>query len=345
MFGNYGGGARSRNRFEQHYQCYSTAFSGRTLDDGDKVLLPASALDTLARMQVDYPMLFRLEHEEIGKRLHCGVLEFTAEEGHCYLPFWMMENLLLEEGSILKVTNVTLPKATFVKFRAQSVDFLEIQNPKVALEVTLRKFTCLTVGEIIRLDISRKVYLLEVVELQPGEAASIIETDCITDFAEPVGYVEPKRVFAPEAAAGAGGVGGAVRVPQKAKIEGGGEATFKPFAGQAKRIDGKGESGKADAKDVKESQLSPSSSSAAPLSAPTSSVFGGVGRTLKDSSGTLRDSRGTSGFAAGGGGADGGAQSSGGSSSPRQHQSRIGDQFSKRRTQASAFTGPGHKLN
>lgn len=88
-------------RFEQHYQCYSTAFSGKEgIDDGDKVLLPASALDSLARMNVDYPMLFRLENEEIQKTLHCGVLEFTAEEGHCYLPFWMMENLLVRFSSL-----------------------------------------------------------------------------------------------------------------------------------------------------------------------------------------------------------------------------------------------------
>lgn len=33
-----------------------------------------------------------------GKKTHCGVLEFSAAEGTCYLPFWMMQNLLLEEG-------------------------------------------------------------------------------------------------------------------------------------------------------------------------------------------------------------------------------------------------------
>jgi ubiquitin fusion degradation protein 1 len=96
FFGHHHPGfRRGPDRFENHYQCYSTAFSGRAIDDGDKVLLPASALDTLARMQVDYPMLFRIENEELNRRLHCGVLEFTAEEGHCYLPSWMMENLLV----------------------------------------------------------------------------------------------------------------------------------------------------------------------------------------------------------------------------------------------------------
>jgi len=288
-------------------------------------------------------MLFRLENEEIGKRLHCGVLEFTADEGHCYLPFWMMENLLIDEGSLIKVTNVTLPKATFVKFRAQSVDFLEIQNPKVALEVTLRKFTCLTVGEMIQLEISRKVYQLEVVELKPGEAASIIETDCELDFAEPVGYVEPKRVTAAEAAGG-GEIktgGSAVRVPQKGKAESDADkAAFKPFTGQAKRIDGKGESkeskdspassSSSSSSTTSSSSSSSSSSSAAP-SAPTAGVFVGVGRTLAASSSS--SSSFPSGSAAGTSDA-----------APKANASRIGDQFSKKKLAVSAFTGPAKKL-
>jgi ubiquitin fusion degradation protein 1 len=36
----------------------------------------------------------------------------------------------LNEGALITVTNVTLPKAKFVKFRAQSCDFLEISNPR-----------------------------------------------------------------------------------------------------------------------------------------------------------------------------------------------------------------------
>ena len=44
--------------------------------------------------------------------------------------FQMMQNLLLQEGAIVHVTNVTLKKATFVKFRPRSKDFLEISNPK-----------------------------------------------------------------------------------------------------------------------------------------------------------------------------------------------------------------------
>lgn len=35
--------------FEECYRCYSMAVSGRDLEDGDKILLPQSALEMLAR--------------------------------------------------------------------------------------------------------------------------------------------------------------------------------------------------------------------------------------------------------------------------------------------------------
>lgn len=231
------------------------------------------------------------------------------------------------------MTNVTLPKATFVKFRAQSVDFLDIQNPKVALEVTLRKFTCLTVGEIIRLDIAHKIYQLEVVELRPGDAASIIETDCITDFAEPVGYVEPQRVQ--NAGAGNGSDlssgGSAVRVPQKAKAAAENEQNqFHAFAGQAKRIDGK-EGSNSKLSESKDEKMAPAIPASAPV-ALSAGVFVGVGRSLAAAAAASGQSSSLS------------PQSTGGAQGVTARQSRIGDQFSKKKTSVSAFTGPAHKL-
>jgi ubiquitin fusion degradation protein 1 len=174
-------------------------------------LLPPSAFDILARLQVDYPMLFRLAVGNTSRSMsssddgtgrsdsdvrttHCGVLEFTAEEGCCYIPFWMMQNLLIEEGSLITVTNVSLPKATFVKLQPQSVDFLEISNPRAVLEHALRNFSCVTKDDIIQIQYNNKNYHLALKEVEPSPAACIIETDCNVDFDAPVGYVEPERV-------------------------------------------------------------------------------------------------------------------------------------------------------
>lgn len=42
----------------------------------------------------------------------------------------MMNQLYIREGDIVVVQNVSLELATFSKFQPQSVDFLDITNPK-----------------------------------------------------------------------------------------------------------------------------------------------------------------------------------------------------------------------
>jgi len=193
-----GGGFARSGRFEEQYHCYSVAYADKAhLEKGDKILLPPSAFDTLARLQVDYPMLFRLTSDTDKRTTHCGVLEFTAEEGTCYIPFWMMQNLLLEEGSVITVNNVSLPKASFVKLQPQSVDFLEISNPRAVLEYALRNFSCVTKGDVIQIPYNDKNYHFALKEVQPQDAVCIIETDCNVDFDAPVGYKEPDYAPAP----------------------------------------------------------------------------------------------------------------------------------------------------
>ena len=39
-------------------------------------------------MEVEYPMTFEISGPS-GKTSHCGVYEFTADEGCCYMPYWV----------------------------------------------------------------------------------------------------------------------------------------------------------------------------------------------------------------------------------------------------------------
>ena len=98
------------------------------------------------------------------------------------------------QGGLLTVKNVSLPKATFVKFQPQHVDFLQISNPRAVLERQLRHFSCVTVGDQICIPYNDRRYYLEVREVKPQEAACIIECDCNVDFDAPVGYVDPSVV-------------------------------------------------------------------------------------------------------------------------------------------------------
>ena len=109
----------------------------------------------------------------------------------------MMQNLFLSEGALLNVTSATLPKATYVKIRPQSIAFLDISNPKAVLEASLRKFSCMTVGDTICLQYNRKKYFLDVRAVKPTDAACIIETDCEVDFEAPADYVPPSALPPP----------------------------------------------------------------------------------------------------------------------------------------------------
>ena len=75
---------------------HATFGSGSTeyaaIDDLIDLLIDADAFD-VARLNIVYPMLFRLTNEPVGRTTHCGVLEFVAEEGRLYLPNWVKKRM------------------------------------------------------------------------------------------------------------------------------------------------------------------------------------------------------------------------------------------------------------
>ncbi|XP_053207510.1 ubiquitin fusion degradation protein 1 homolog [Panonychus citri] len=184
--------------FSTVYKCFSVSMlpgsERQDVERGGKIIMPPSALDHLTRLNIVYPMLFKLTNVATNRVTHSGVLEFVADEGKVYLPYWMMRNLLLDEGSLIRVESTSLPVATFSKFQPQSVDFLDITNPKAVLENALRNFACLTSGDVIAIVYNDKVFELCVLETKPGPAVTIIECDMNVEFAPPVGYRDPSEM-------------------------------------------------------------------------------------------------------------------------------------------------------
>ncbi|ETO15515.1 ubiquitin fusion degradation UFD1 family protein, partial [Reticulomyxa filosa] len=120
---------------------------------GDKIVVPGSVLEQVSRLQVSFPIMFRITHDSdvLPKKSHCSVLEFTAEEGNVYLPLWMMDNLGLDPSgsSMVELETVSLSKGQFVEFQAHETKFAMLNNPRVVLENTLRSYSALTVGDTI----------------------------------------------------------------------------------------------------------------------------------------------------------------------------------------------------
>lgn len=192
-------GGRPR-RFDEYYRCYPIAMmpgpEREAANHGGKMFLPASALDKLTQLHITYPMLFELVNGSKGTSTHAGVLEFTAEEGRCYLPYWLMQTLRLEPGDLLQTKSTDLPPGQFIKLQPQNVDFLDISDPRAVLETAFRNFSCLTLGDVFTFSYNDNVYEIAVLEVKPaGEknAISVQETDLEVDFAAPVGYQEPTK--------------------------------------------------------------------------------------------------------------------------------------------------------
>jgi len=234
--GFFGQGPGARGNFKAEYDVYPVSFMGKEeLEKGNKIILPQSALDRLARLNISWPMLFEMTNLSHDRSTHGGVQEFSAEEGVCYFPYWMMQNLLLEVGARVEITNTSLPKGSFVKLRPMHSDFLEIHNPRAVLENSLRNFATLTVGDHIVIDYNERKYEIEIVECKPAKAISIIEADVNVDFAPPKDYQEPPP---PSAAADIAGASFATKV-EDAEAAAPEEPASKLFGGSGQRVDGK----------------------------------------------------------------------------------------------------------
>jgi ubiquitin fusion degradation protein 1 len=135
-------------------------------------------------------MMFMVSNPQVGKKTYCGVLEFSAEEGMCYLPIWMMNNLFLEEGTDVMLRNVQLPKGKFVVLQPHETAFINLANPKAILENQLTNYSCLMKGDTINIHHSGKDYLIDIVDCKPNDQICVVEADIEVDFREPHDFKE-----------------------------------------------------------------------------------------------------------------------------------------------------------
>nr|GEV52314.1 ubiquitin fusion degradation protein 1 homolog [Tanacetum cinerariifolium] len=177
--------------FDQYYS--ALPLSKKHLEAGNKIIMLASAFEQLTSrsMKVVYPMLFRIT--SYATRSHCGVVEFTADEGSVLLPTRMMKNMKIQEGDLVNIRNITLPKGTYIKIQPHATKFFNLSNPKSLLEVAFRDCACLTTGDTIEINQANHKYLIDVLETKPSLAILMFDTDCEVDFAQPLDYKEPDQ--------------------------------------------------------------------------------------------------------------------------------------------------------
>ncbi|KAF5770948.1 putative ubiquitin fusion degradation protein Ufd1 [Helianthus annuus] len=246
--------------FDQYYISYPLSHISKTIHEtGNKIIMPASALNQLASLSISYPMLFRIENTAVGLHSHCGVIEFTADEGFVFMPTWMMNNLHLQEGELVNIKNTSLPKGEYIKIQPHATKFTTLSDHKSLLEKAFRDYVCLTTGDTIVINHGGDKYMIDIVETKPSPAILLFETDCVVDFAQPLDYKEPEKKTTKDDEdpttkkdcklfPGVGRrLGGRVMKKIKMtesnmvvdeKLEKKHETLFKPFSGVARRVDG-----------------------------------------------------------------------------------------------------------
>lgn len=232
--------------FEHIFRCALPRDEG-----GNRIVMPLSSLHLVETRPVKFPLFFKIEGFNSDKVSYCGVLDFTAEEGFVHLPSCMMRNLGLEVCDDVVLRDASFSRGSYMKLRPHETAFVEVSDPKAVLEQALRGYACLSRGDTFMVRFNGRDYYLDVMEVRPGEAVSLIETDCLLEFAPALDYVEPPRREAARSDGGGGGDrygGGHVKEGKKevrpfaaaeeAKKDGGKEE-FEAFSGKGRVLGGR----------------------------------------------------------------------------------------------------------
>lgn len=165
-----------------------------TTGDGDKIVLPVSALEQLNPQNAHElgVFTFELSYTFAGapdepRRTHAGVLEFVAAEGTVGLPPKVAASLFQycsSEGGThvlpesIQVKFVRLEKGKFASLQPRGDGFGEREiDFKKILERSLKAHTTLSVGDVLFVRHGKETFEVAVTDLQPERAVNILNTD------------------------------------------------------------------------------------------------------------------------------------------------------------------------
>ena len=157
--------------------------SDETLRDmltSKRIVVPSSLIGTTDRPYYIYHISavnkYRMKYTTM-------VYEFSAPEGIVYMNETLMDELCIGEGNVIRLKEVNdLPKGRLIKIRPNHSDFTRLDDPKGFLERGIVKsYPVINNGERIRIG----EFYFDVVDTEPAETITTIDTDLSVDFLEP----------------------------------------------------------------------------------------------------------------------------------------------------------------
>jgi hypothetical protein len=154
--------------------------------ENDKVKLPQSVLTDLhnkGAFSCGRPVMFQIHPDPSSsffpsRTTHCGVLEFTAEEGTVEIPKKVYRNLFKLNDSIdltsipppvVSMKYIVLPKITSVQFQPKLNLFSQLGPIKLILEENLQQHATLTLGDVLTIWSRGQAHEIIVTDLDPKD--------------------------------------------------------------------------------------------------------------------------------------------------------------------------------
>lgn len=178
-------------------KAYFAEAAPTTLNTGDKIVLPSSALEEILSAannnseNLPSPLTFELRHPHTRSIVYGGVKEFSGTGDTVQLPSWMMESLQIEPMARVVIKFKSLPKGTWAKLRPLSRNATDITDYRAALESHLRShYNTMATGQILTCRYGSQSYPFLVTDLKPESAVCITDTDLEVDL-EPFDQEQP----------------------------------------------------------------------------------------------------------------------------------------------------------
>ena len=166
--------------------------------EDDKVIVPPSVLESLTKDNVfaNGPIMFQIRmitnssSPETHRVTHCGVREFTAEEGTIHVPPKVRKSLVTCESDIVstvEIKYIVLPPVKYVKFQPKLNVFASVEPVKRVLEENLRLHSTLTRGDVVTVWYRGSSFELEAKEILPSDemyhyGGSLVDADVEVDM-------------------------------------------------------------------------------------------------------------------------------------------------------------------
>lgn len=150
----------------------TSEFAPRRLQQG--VIIPtAGSSNHQSSQSASKPSSTTSGNEEIIpksslNKAYISPLDFRSPENYIFLPRWMMSDLGLKTNDLVDISLVRIKLAELVVFQPLSLDWDELmeehKDPKALLEHEINKYSSLTAGSTIYINIKGKEYPLYVKE-------------------------------------------------------------------------------------------------------------------------------------------------------------------------------------